>query len=113
MGWRFHVERLGWARGLRVWGVEERPDGKFAVIKPLELVQKEDVGADEAPFIDMPVRNVQPMLQALVDACWEAGIKPMGYDDYKRINDAQALHLNDMRTIVATKLECPLLMKVE
>lgn len=88
MGWKFFVERQLSANRLEVYGQLELPDGRVKEVTPLVLT---DMGEGF---------NVQPMLQALVDTCWEAGIKPTGHDDFRRANDAQGKHLSDMRVLV-------------
>lgn len=42
----------------------------------------------------------QQFIQGVLDAAWQAGMRPIGFEDTKRETGALLNHLNDMRRIV-------------
>lgn len=109
MAWRFFIDRSDFQNRMALRGAELRDDVAM-VIKPLAF---ERVGIDAAypdpPIFEMRSGDATALLQALVDTCWAAGIRPTGVDDFRRVNDAQGRHLNDMRALVGklTKTTLP------
>jgi hypothetical protein len=47
------------------------------------------------------------LLQAVVDAAWEAGVRPTGYSDIKNETAALREHMNDLRTVAFHALKIP------
>lgn len=49
------------------------------------------------------------MLQSIVDAAWQTGIKPKASEDFARENATQRRHLEDMRALVGkmAKVDLP------
>lgn len=58
-----------------------------------EPLRHKDIGA--------PVREIA---QAILDAAWDAGLRPNGFSDVKNETVAIRAHLNDMRCITFAKL---------
>lgn len=103
MAWRFYIDRNDFQSRLTLRGGDFR-DGHALIVKPLafDRVEDHDGGAyPDAPIFDMRAGEARALLQALVDECWQAAIRPTGVDDFRRVNDAQGRHLNDMRALVA------------
>ena len=107
--WKFWIERVDYSRRITVRGAEMFDDRSVSVCLPFTMQR---VAADELapqePMLNMDEYHGKAMLQALVDACWEEGIRPTGVEDFKRVNDAQGRHLNDMRSLVAKMADAPL-----
>ena len=51
--------------------------------------------------LQMPVRD---FAQAIMDAAWDAGLRPTGFADVKNETAAIRAHLTDMRQLVFAKL---------
>ena len=110
MTWVFHIENNPVNATMQVWGAEQPQSGSHSVLQPIEF-KASKLGARPKPFIDMRDDHAKQMLQALVDACWNHGIRPSGYEDFRKQNDAIGAHLKDMRVIVADKLKVGLDIK--
>lgn len=88
-----------------------RKDGhRIVVLSGLTLTQVEEgvSGPEEGVFL---MGRDREMLQAIVDECFRAGIKPTNYDGPDL--HAMAAHLDDMRSIVAVKLDVPLALSTD
>lgn len=103
MGWKFRIEQTLHDRLMSVGGWKDNGDGTLTVLKPVQIekIAEGDYLSPEQYFINHPWDEAKQMLQALVDTCFEAGIRPSGIEDFRRANDSQKAHLEDMRAIVS------------
>lgn len=69
------------------------PEIKFVEVSPHEPVK---------PFFTYTGEGPQPteILQAILDAAWEQGLRPTGFKDIKNETTAIKKHLDDMRRLV-------------
>jgi hypothetical protein len=100
----------------------DRIANKCQMAKPLEFV---DIGfhgsfdpsgtafitADHVGY-GSAAPAIRDFLQAMVDAAWKRGIKPSQMEKQTAELSAVTAHLDDMRMLVATKLDVPLMLKV-
>lgn len=79
------------------------------VVRPLVL-EKEAMPspAPIQPTYEARTNEFEAMLQAIVNAAWDYGIKPVGVDEWRRVNDAKSAHLRDMRALVSKALKTEL-----
>ncbi len=101
MGWRVFIEAPNYQRDLTVRMANVREDGSMDIHHGpycVTHVAAGDLAPAKTALFEGEEHNLRPMLQALVDACWEYGIKPT---DWNRMSEPQSRHLEDMRAIVA------------
>ncbi|HEY2068250.1 MAG TPA: hypothetical protein VGG48_01750 [Rhizomicrobium sp.] len=121
MTWKIWVEKQPWRmyrERLHLAFTGGQFKEKFFYAKPLQLVEVTE------SFKDVPEQNcliedagtpdgsIRQFLQAALDAAWDLGLRPQGFKDHTLETAALRSHLDDMRTIVGTKLEVPLLLKM-
>ncbi|MGH6791250.1 MAG: hypothetical protein ACRECF_00720 [Methyloceanibacter sp.] len=100
-GWKARIERDPLDRSIKVFWAEVFANGTaHCVTGPLQLERTDEFTVIVDPFLCAEPEKVTAMLQALVDACFEYGIKPTGIENHIRANNAQAAHLADMRAMV-------------
>lgn len=58
------------------------------------------------PMLTLPHNEMVELLQGIVDAAWDAGIRPQRQAE--TANQAMKAHLDDMRAIVAKTLDVPI-----
>jgi len=109
MAWKVHLEQVRYTDSINVWVGETCQGQTRTILEPVKRVQlkPEEVGALHEPFMSFPEYETRQLLQALVDECWKFGITPSGYDEFRKENAARQAHLEDMRSIVSTKLKVP------
>lgn len=102
MGWKFRIEQADYARRMHAVGWKDGGD-KLVVVTSVTFEEhdRQTIFPQEKAFINMPWEDAKAFLQALVDGCWEAGIRPTGVEDFKRAHDVKDAHLQDMRAIVS------------
>lgn len=87
---------------LRISSFLNNPNREGLLINLIELLDKEVVAfnKDEKNINQpAPVVSGSELLQAIVNAAWEYGIRPAGFRDIKNETRALENHLIDMRTI--------------
>lgn len=82
-------------------------DGKQFVVTSLEFknVDPAMLWPEDAPHA---LRHTDQFLQTMLDASWEAGLRPTGYAQIAEGLQSQDRHLQDMRQIVAKTLDVDL-----
>lgn len=117
MKWKFYVEQQPWRRNQeRLHIVREGGPGQdFEVVNPLAFTgypEQMPVPDDACALADKFGRNgVRDFLQAALDAAWAMGLRPAAYKDHTLELAATRSHLDDMRAIVATKFDVPLMLR--
>jgi len=114
-GWQFILDYDISADGYRLF-VKYGAD--FAL--PMAFTEPMAVGAfppPREPFIasasrqrrddNLPDPNGQDFLRAALNAAWELGMRPDGFDDTRESMKATAAHLEDMRAIAFHKVGAP------
>jgi hypothetical protein len=99
MTWRFVTEPSFSEGGHRLYIANDRPDGSRDIVTRIELTRR---GPDEyGPILDpiVPPREVHDFLRAAMNAAWELGIRPDGFNDTRESMAATKAHLADMRTL--------------
>lgn len=103
-GWKFDIRFSPFNDRLSVYSlVRGERSGEGRAIKPAEI-EPRDEGLIPEPWLDLQYEEGRDLLQGIVDACWTHGIQPSQLADNAAANDAQAKHLEDMRTITFHKL---------
>lgn len=105
--WTFLIERSDYGRTLRAALVKEEGGGTESAAQPFVMAPV-GPGVVLPSIIDTGEQQGREILQAIVDGCWKADIRPTGHDDFRRVNDAQGKHLADMRALVRKLAEVPL-----
>lgn len=102
MGWRTFIEQADFSRNLLVMVLRERDDGRRETVLPLTIqVHEPDAFIGDKHTIAAPNSvDVRGMLQSIVDACWDFGIRPTGAQDSASELKATGRHLEDMRRLV-------------
>ncbi len=104
MSWQVYIERRPWDMATRLRIVSKTHPGSFDVVQPFMFKSHEYgecVGDDEIAIENrggQPDR-VESFLQALVNAAWDHGIKPVQMQDHSNELKAVRDHLSDMRSM--------------
>ncbi len=120
MTWTFYVEEQPqrmFRKRLHILRSEGRDQHRLLIAKPLEFLEADGRGMapeENCLIADAGYRDhsVQAFLQSALDAAWEQGLRPTGHHDHTNELAAVRAHLDDMRTIVGTKLKVPLMFAV-
>jgi len=103
MTWQAHIERYDYDRKIRLHLANTLPPlvGVYYAehLESLTYVRREE--GDSSDGVNIPD---QQMLQALVDACWRAGIRPEALQADASEIGATKRHLEDMRAIAFHKV---------
>ena len=85
--------------------INDTRDGRYFV-KRIEMEQidphSSTIKLSEQPI---PPDEVEDFLRACMDAAWELGIRPTGYEDHKNELTAVRYHLEDMRRLTILPTE--------
>ena len=102
-GVKVWVEPIIWARDYRLVMTFDIPGGKQQRLSAFQFIDYDcgDILEENATIHRWPAGRTGDVLQALVDAAWEAGIRP---SIAKIETDASQRHLNDMRKIAFKQL---------
>lgn len=98
MTWRVHVRPVPWMDDFELWVGRYDGRGGIAVITGFQTTQIEEGGYSE-PIPREAGFSHRDLLQAIVTAAWEAGIRPAGYGDVRESITATKAHLDDMRKL--------------
>jgi hypothetical protein len=87
------------------FGNEYSDAPKRFVVAPFEFKEVDGFAKNEPAFVDdyNAVADGISLLQAIVDACWEAGIKPKKIHAHESEMAAVRYHLEDMRKLAKVK----------
>lgn len=100
MSWKVHIETIFRERKKEVYIISEDPSGDIRT-SVLPFVFKDTksgpVYEPMEPALKANSEMVDSMLQAIVDAAWEEGIKPRQIEDLGGELKATKYHLEDMR----------------
>lgn len=84
-----------------------RPDGVRVVLAPLQFTESKNLGEAYPPALHETreerldgIGDVTGFLQAMVNAAWDAGIRPEVMKDRAGELGATKAHLEDLRTLV-------------
>lgn len=102
-GWDVAIERNPATRAVSLWLYQDSPKGEFFA-KPVELtMEKVEEGVEPPPFLVLPTRIMDRILQALVTHLASNGIRP----DHQSVTEgklmAQSYHLEDLRQMLKLK----------
>lgn len=90
-------------RGLRIARKDgDDSDNSIAVLESMTFVSFPNYVV--LPTMEPPIPDGIPFLQAMLNAAWEAGLRPDGYKDIAGQMQAIREHRDDMRTIAFNKL---------
>lgn len=109
MTWRAYIERVDYQAVLNLYLIDTDSGGAARQVRPVAFAPA-TAGSLRKPAVSMEPDEGRQFLQAIVDAAWENGIRPTGYDDFRRENDARRAHLDDLRAVVGKTLDIPGLM---
>ena len=114
MTWRIHIDWAPEQYAYRVWAMGSGPGKKVMYLSDMEFteIDNPELHPGKMPDVRPFYIKERGFLQALVDAAWREGIKPEALQADASEIGATKRHLDDMRTIVAAKMNVPLLMKV-
>lgn len=105
--WIIHTNSswIDYGRELRI--ARRREDGGVDVLTNLTFVSVPPghQGPEYQPVI--PHRDADSFLRAIMNAAWEAGIRPDGFLDARESMKATTAHLEDMRAIAFHKVGAP------
>jgi hypothetical protein len=105
---RFDIARADYARFYTVKAWKRLDDNRVAVMQPVPIISSHDDGCVPCP----EMMNLTPEdCQSLIDALWDAGIRPtQGYGSTGQLAAVQD-HLNDTRQLL-TKITDALLTQL-
>jgi hypothetical protein len=106
MSWRTLIERRDFARSLDFVLVRDRDDGRIDVVDPFVVRVTERHDALNATAVGHVI-DTRGLLQSIVDACWEFGIRPAGAKDSASELKATLYHLEDMRRLAFEARDVP------
>jgi hypothetical protein len=105
---RARIDRSWLDNTLNIWVIRDvLYSDRQAEVQTLRMDKyesRDEVGELPAPSISGPYNEIAAMVQQLVDEAWEQGIRPRQITSMTAENQAQARHLEDMRSIVQKKL---------
>ncbi len=102
MSWKCYIHDEFMTDRRKVAMVNESADGRESYISSMEIKDIPD-GEPLTPFIDLRRHQTDDMLQAIIDAAWEHGIKPRQLEDASNELKATKYHLEDMRKLAKVK----------
>ncbi len=106
---RVHVQDNFVARDVDLFVLMERPASDDALLVGVEwktLDQRQKPEPDAGRPFGFGVRH-RDLLQAMLDAAWDHGMRPSGYSDVAEAMKASDAHLQDMRAIAFHKIGAP------
>lgn len=95
-GWRVHTRWDPAYQAHDVYLIKVEPDGSEAVVTDFTMKSIPRHGIAER--IE-PIKDGDGLLQAIMDAAWEAGMRPRGFKDHTNELTAVRYHLEDMRKL--------------
>ncbi len=99
IGWKAYARREPHKNGFSLW--LSKYGGEFDYdITGLEVAKKTRHGE---PLPMVPCEDAEGFMQAILDAAWEAGLRPEGFADHKNELTAVRYHLEDMRKLAKVK----------
>jgi hypothetical protein len=100
MKFKVYTEYRDFAEDFCLYIVEERPDGRVAIAKPVDLeFEVKERGEIRKPTMVMYKPVAIPFLQSIANACEKIGILPEGKPILENELTATKYHLEDMRKI--------------
>lgn len=103
MTWRVFVEDSILHRGRRLFVARDRGDGRLDVLAPLTFTTIDaGLAAPDAPVLD--IQDSEGFLRAMLNAAWDAGLRPDGFMDTRESMKATTAHLEDMRALAFHKI---------
>lgn len=97
--WRTFIRWEPCAQANEVFLIRREADGTEAMVTGFALNTIPHHGVALGDDIK-PIMDGTNFLQSVMDAAWEAGIRPSGYKDTERSITAMDAHLQDMRRLV-------------
>jgi predicted secreted protein len=105
---RFDIARADYARFYTVKAWKRLDDHRVAVMQPVQVIAAQDDACVPCPEM---MNLTQDDCQSLIDALWEAGIRPtQGHGSTGQLAAVQD-HLNDTRTLL-TKITDALILQL-
>lgn len=101
-GWKVFIEHTPWNGDSHKLHMIHSFQGKRSAVTNFTL--DEITSGQITPCAEIfPVEDKQDgvtsLLQAMIDAAWEAGFRPRGHEDHNSELTATRYHLEDMRTL--------------
>lgn len=96
MSWVTYIERGLCTRKTRLAILSDNLDGSTDLVSPMSF-QKVQEGVEIKPALEGSTETVLAIIQSIVDAAWEEGIKPRGLEDNRNELTATKAHLEDMK----------------
>lgn len=109
--WRAHLHRDWFSNNLHLWVLKDefKPGGPSEVhclqMDQFKTHQEGDQMLPESASVSGPYTQLAPMLQQVVDACWEEGIRPRQLATTTAEHQALNTHLADMRALAFSALK--------
>lgn len=103
MTWRVYARYQDFSDNVEIAVSFTDPHGKRSFVEP-PLVFREREGFIPPEDVDL-ARNIDGMafLQAFLDAAWDLGLRPKGFEDHKNELTAVRYHLEDMRKLAKVR----------
>ena len=99
--WKAHLQDQPWRMQRCLHVIRRDPNGSVAIAGPL-IMHGASVG-ELLPETDGILagysQETDDFLRAIMDAAWEAGIRPTGFEDHTNELKATRYHLEDMRLL--------------
>lgn len=84
--------------------IERSDENGRSFVKSIELEKVGRHGVVSMPHEQaIPPDEVEDFLRAMMNAAWEIGLRPNGFDDHTNELTAVRYHLEDMRTLAKVK----------
>lgn len=111
--WKVIVRHEPWnPLGITLYMVSTDPNGRRSFVTNFTMQTITDEVHEKVPRIEGHADEVFSLLQAFMDAAWDAGVRPKSYDEPQNELAAVRAHLEDMRCIVAKKVDVPMMFNV-
>ena len=90
-----------------VVGIDPEREGQSVLTGLVWETMPDGALSSETPRLFDRVKDQERFVRAIFNACWDAGMRPDGFDDTRESMKATNAHLQDMRAIAFGKLEIP------
>lgn len=104
--WKCYVDDSHFRQGARIAIVREHDDGSVEFVQPFTLTTIPP-GEQFPTEGTVQLRDALPFLRAMLNAAWEHGLRPDGFNDTRESMKATSAHLQDMRAIAFHKIGAP------
>ena len=97
-GWKVHTQYEPYYAGHSMWMLHEDHLGR-SIVKRIEMESIVEGQTSQSGEQPIPMDQVEDFIRAVMDAGWEMGLRPTGYENHENELKATRDHLQDMRVL--------------